>query len=308
MATNYSTILNNVCILSKETQPSTFASTAEPYPELKKYIVDVLGDICQTHDWTFLERSYDLSTVSGTREYSLPGDLELKNILADGVRRASWTPPLYYVQDSILDQTVLTSGAPIRYSVFNNQLILDPTPDAAYTITIKYRTNYYAYAVTSVDADSASAQAQLNIAATTGAEANGYVLIGSGTARREEGRISSFNASNYLTLSSNLAYTHTLAQADPVYISRDTLSDSTDITLIPDRFIKAIEYGAAAAYRGNFRPDEKYAILERKYQDYLKDLRASDGFGDDAYPSLVVGRNNKSANRMLIDSFRQAGR
>lgn len=240
MATTYSTILNNVCILSKETQPSAFSSTNAPYPELKKYIVDVLGDICTSHAWTFLEREYSLSTVNGTREYTLPADLEVKNILTDGVRRSDWTPPLYYVQDSILDQAVLTSGAPIRYSGFNNQLILDPTPDAVYTIPIKYRTIYYAY--------------------------------------------SAANA------------------------AKATLALTDDYTVIPDRFLKALEYGAAAMYRGNFRPDEKFQILESKYQGYLKDLREADGFGGDAYPSLVIGRNNKNANRMLIDSFRQASR
>jgi len=238
MAKDFSTILNNTCLLSGVDAPSSFSSTSEPYPEIKKYIQDTLESICSGFEWTFLESSYDLSTVSDQREYTLPAHLEPRNILQQGVRRSGWTPPLDYIQNDYLDRVVLTSGQPTKYSIFGQKLILDPTPDDVYTITIKYLTNYYAF-------------------------------------------------SNGGTSQANLSLTN-------------------DYTVIPDRFVKTLEYGAAVQYRMQYFLDDKLAYLQNKYAEFLNDMKQSDGYGKDSSTKLVMGSYINGSNA-VYNAFRCAG-
>ncbi len=69
---------------------------------------------------------------------------------------------------------------------------------------------------TTVDADSASGQKVLNVASTTDFLPNYVVKINEGGARSEERRIDTVQAGISLTLITNLANTHTAAQADAV--------------------------------------------------------------------------------------------
>lgn len=68
---------------------------------------------------------------------------------------------------------------------------------------------------TTVNSDSASGQAVLNVASVTGFEVGEIVEINYGGARSEEKEISSIGASS-LTMTANLTFTHTAAQADTV--------------------------------------------------------------------------------------------
>lgn len=69
---------------------------------------------------------------------------------------------------------------------------------------------------TTVDSDSASGQKILNVAATTDYTVGDLVVIGYRTARNETKYIASIQDGVSLTMSVNLTYTHTGAQADPV--------------------------------------------------------------------------------------------
>lgn len=71
-------------------------------------------------------------------------------------------------------------------------------------------------AATAVDADSNSGQKVLNVAATTGFSAGQIVEVNGGGARRELLTIDTIQAGVSLTMTGNLAYTHTAAQADAV--------------------------------------------------------------------------------------------
>jgi hypothetical protein len=71
-------------------------------------------------------------------------------------------------------------------------------------------------AATTVDAASAAAQKVLNVAATTGFNVGDAILINSGGARQEWNEVATIQAGVSLTLVNNLAYLHTLAQADAV--------------------------------------------------------------------------------------------
>jgi len=67
-----------------------------------------------------------------------------------------------------------------------------------------------------VDSDSASGQKVLNIASTTDFSAGKYVIVGYGTAREEVLAIDTVQAGVSITLTTNLGFTHTAAQADTV--------------------------------------------------------------------------------------------
>jgi len=69
---------------------------------------------------------------------------------------------------------------------------------------------------TTVDTDSAAAQTVLNVTSTTGYAVGDTVRIGRGTARAETKVIDTIQAGVSLTMTTNLTYAHTAAQADTV--------------------------------------------------------------------------------------------
>lgn len=70
-------------------------------------------------------------------------------------------------------------------------------------------------ASTTINVNSASGQTILNVVSSSGFSAQEFVIIGKDTAREEIKKIAS-TASGKITMTGNLTYTHTLAQADLV--------------------------------------------------------------------------------------------
>src|SRR5262245_48301959 len=100
---------------------------------------------------------------------------------------------------------------------------------------------------TTVNADSAAAQQALNVASITGFAVGDVILIGGNTAREEWGRVSK-TATGILTLDRPLQFTHTSAQADPVYNKADVWAP---LWLIGGSVIEVIfDYGDDAAGDG----------------------------------------------------------
>jgi len=222
---NYSDILNNVCLLAHEDLPDSFSTSDSPYVEIKQYINQILEEVCSKYYWTFRERSFTLHTVAGQREYSLPSDVATADIIKNGIRIQNSFRPLYFMISSDLDCIAQQSGKPYRYSVYSDKLILDPTPDAVYTLTIKYLTANFAYA-----SDGVTAQPVLNL--------------------------------------------------------------GTDVTIIPDRFIKVVEWGAYSLYRQNFSPDEKYSLARSKYLEFLLDMHKHDNYSGDSSPYITLNQGD----------------
>ena len=69
---------------------------------------------------------------------------------------------------------------------------------------------------TIVDADSAATQKVLNVTATTGFSAGGFIVINEGGAREETKIIDTVQSGVSLTVTTNLTYAHTATQADTV--------------------------------------------------------------------------------------------
>lgn len=235
---NFYDILKNVCILAHEEKPSSFLTSASPYSEIKQYINNIIEEVCSKFYWTFRERTFTLQTVAGQREYDLPPGIVSSGIIENGVRIEGTSQPLYFMIHSDLDSIAQTSGKPYRYSVYADKLILDPAPNAAYSLIIKYLTVNFA-----------------------------------------------FNADKT--------------------VEKPNLELEDDIPIIPDRFLKVIEWGAYSLYRQNFKPDNKYKLARDKYLEFLLDMQKHDNYSGDASPSILINQTLNPKQQMLRDFFRQ---
>lgn len=79
---------------------------------------------------------------------------------------------------------------------------------------------------TTVDADSASGQPVLNVTATDDFEVGDWIVIGEGTASREEGKVRSIQAGISLTLWQDLWYAHAAVDAHTVHTGVPSLTMS----------------------------------------------------------------------------------
>ena len=234
---NFYDILKNVCVLAHEEKPTSFLTTESPYSEIKQYINDILEEVCSKFYWTFRERFFNLSTEIGQKEYALPDGVVASGIIENGVRIQDVSKPLYFILHSDLDSIAQTSGKPCRYSVYSDKLILDPTPDAVYSLTIKYLTVNFAY-----------------------------------------------NSDKTL--------------------EKSALELETDVTILPDRFIKVIEWGAYSLYRQNFKPDNKYKLAREKYLEFLLDMQKHDNYSGDSAPLIVINQSVNPTQQVLSDFFK----
>ena len=235
--TTYYDILKNVCVLAHEEKPSSFSSNESPYVEIKKYINDILEEVCSKFYWSFKERIYNFGTFPNQREYELPSGMTSSEILKDGVRIENTSAPLSFVFHNELDSMVQAGGKPYRYSVYANKLILDPTPNGVYSLTIKYLTSNFAY----------------------------------NSEKTEE---------------------------------KARLENETDITILPDNFIKVIEWGTYSLYRQNYKPDNKYKLARDKYLEFLFDMQKHDRYSGDSDPTIKMGKNLTPNQQLLNDFFR----
>ena len=84
-----------------------------------------------------LDASTTFVTVDGTRTYSLAATTDLWFLLT--VRDTTSTRRLRQAHVREFDEIQHVEGPPSRYARFANTLELDPTPDAVYTIQLRYR-------------------------------------------------------------------------------------------------------------------------------------------------------------------------
>lgn len=68
--------------------------------------------------------------------------------------------------------------------------------------------------------------------------------------------------------------------------AKQNLENDTDKTIIPDKWLHVIEWGAYALYRQNFRPDQKYTFAKARYDSYLQTMIQQDGYSKDFTPSM----------------------
>lgn len=77
----------------------------------------------------------------------------------------------------------------------------------------------------------------------------------------------------------------------------------TDMAIIPDRYLKTIEWGAYALYRQNFKPDEKFKFASEKFLSYLVDMQKQDGYSNDSGSAIIINPGTDSHSRLISNFF-----
>lgn len=67
---------------------------------------------------------------------------------------------------------------------------------------------------------------------------------------------------------------------------KPNLELETDRCIIADRWLHAVEWGAYALYRLNYKPDQKYTFAKARYDSYIEAMIKQDGYTQDCSPSL----------------------
>jgi hypothetical protein len=102
-----------------------------------QWLNDAYFELLMAPRFSFYELDLAASTVTiaGTASYSLPADFWFVLDLTDTTN----TKKLHRGHWQEFDRQTSTSGAPTRYARFGATFQLDPTPDAVYTLTLRYR-------------------------------------------------------------------------------------------------------------------------------------------------------------------------
>lgn len=109
--------------------------------DLNIFINEAYMDVLRDADWPFLRNETTLNISSGVASYSIPagvGETSIASVVAlsnDTNRRQLRPRNRYSTDDS---PGPLTTGYPLEYSVWRGSILLNPTPEAAETLTIRY--------------------------------------------------------------------------------------------------------------------------------------------------------------------------
>lgn len=103
-----------------------------------RWINTALVDLSEELTTDDFESSSPIITISGTNLYSLPPDVEVVRSVSaiDSTDTIYGGYPLAQMDLRFYRQQAIESGAPEFWFIFNRQLLLWPTPDAAYTLTL----------------------------------------------------------------------------------------------------------------------------------------------------------------------------
>ena len=213
-------------------------------PPVQAPIVDTAGRV--THPWTmFFQTLKRLPVIVGSHlerinsyaaELQAPGTLFCEYDRTVFYARVDLSSPVMTAvnQDSAAAGSTLyvpsTQGFRVGQAVYIGQgtareetnVISATTPNVSFTLVGPLANTHTAVQAdrvtssprTSVDGNSASGTPTLNVASTMGFTAGQTVLIAPSTPRQERRMIQSVTAGVSFTLTENLAYTHTAAQAD----------------------------------------------------------------------------------------------
>ena len=100
----------------------------------KQWVNQAQFSIATNYRFFELEVSVTGSTTSSTRTYSLPSDLRVILSLRDTTNSRKLTQADWRT----FDKTSQVTGQPSRYTRFGSSVELDPTPDATYSLSLRY--------------------------------------------------------------------------------------------------------------------------------------------------------------------------
>jgi hypothetical protein len=105
--------------------------------EARQAILDAIGEIARTTRLPANETSYTVPVVAGTQEYSLPAGAS-GTVRVLSVIDTQTADPLADIAKSTLDDLPSSRGRPVAFALYGPSLCLYPTPDQAYSLTLRY--------------------------------------------------------------------------------------------------------------------------------------------------------------------------
>jgi hypothetical protein len=101
---------------------------------ITQFINDGYKLVCQRVGWYGNETTDAISTVAGTASYSWPQNFSRMRSLFDTTRHVE----LEYVSQRLIDRSGTSNGAPVFYAIYAGSITLWPTPDAVYSLEMRY--------------------------------------------------------------------------------------------------------------------------------------------------------------------------
>jgi len=107
---------------------------------LKRIINDVIKDLYRRGDFGFLQDTdTSISTVNGTQSYTLPASIgRMVGVYLTKSGDSWW---MKYAEPKAFQETYVGSsdtGTPLYFTIWSGQLLLGPTPDGTYAVSIMH--------------------------------------------------------------------------------------------------------------------------------------------------------------------------
>lgn len=127
-------------------KPDTIVGNSSPNAMLLKTCAQDIGRFLERkYSWQALKRSYSFATSEGVTGYDIPEEMRRFSNMTIWSETDEW--PLIRVTDKgwrTLKSGITSSGIRFYYSVFNNDINLDPAPGAtSFTIVFDYYSKYF---------------------------------------------------------------------------------------------------------------------------------------------------------------------
>ncbi len=141
---NYLELIQNVAVLYGYEKPATFVQAQNSeYDKIRMEINFALEDIFLNKKFKFREKKSTFNTVAEQQAHSLPeGVIKIGGLFIPSIQSS----PLDYYNSKNLKDFIAdtTTGKPDKYTVYNNEIWLDPIPDAQYSVIMLFDTFNFA--------------------------------------------------------------------------------------------------------------------------------------------------------------------
>lgn len=272
---SYSTLRASYGVATKNTATTNLTNGDE-------WMNDSYKRICAFMDWPFLSKTTNIATVASTQAYNLPYDTAQVRSVYVTVGSYRYTPTEVSTRTEWdrINQVTVSSNIATRYFIYNNQILLFPTPASANTLTVDAKKlvkdlSIADYTTGSVVSITNGATAMVGTGTTwTAAMAGRFIRItDSDTANKGDGfwyEISASGSATTITLVRSYGGT-TISAGTAAY----TIGQ---MPLLPEFYHELPLYEAASVYWG-LNPDKggRQKYYDTKFKEGLAELKKTYG-------------------------------
>lgn len=283
---NYFEIIQEVSKLYRGKPPVLFSEiTNKKYYEILSVVKNANADFMRSKRHNFRRKKTVLNTIIGQQEYpNIYG-----NIIENGLYISNNDTKRFIKFKSSFEKILLNNesqqGMPLYYSIFNNKIIFDNTPDSVYNINILYNTNNFVKQVHSINTESLSGQKNIYLSSTQGLSQFDTIIIEPDTQREEIKTIDTITVDDHITLTENLIYTH--QPNSKIIKEKKEFTNETDEPNFSDDWHQIVVYDAMKRLSFDDAGElQKYSTLSKQmYNDIETEQRGS----ADSHPYFKIG-------------------